>query len=115
MNIIVPAVISGIAAALLLVLIFAKLPFISGVAKKYMIATAAVYLSGTLLLLILCIRMTQLPFVFVVISEISILSVFVITMISIMVITRNISKILAEVEQGKIKAVDDDEQSKEDN
>ena len=115
MNTIVPAVISGIVVIFLLVLIFAKIPFINGVAKKYMIATTAVYLSGTLLLLILCIKMTQLPFVFVVISEVSILSVFVITMISITVITRNISKILAEVEQGKIKAVEDDEEIKEDN
>ncbi|SCW40746.1 hypothetical protein SAMN02910456_00967 [Ruminococcaceae bacterium YRB3002] len=82
--------------------------------NKFITATTAVYLSGTLVLTVMTFVMQGLPMIFVVISEVSILSVYLITMWAIMRIVRNIGEIMKEVEQGKVKSIDEEQEGKDD-
>lgn len=63
----------------LICLIFSKRPLFSGKLKNYFRAVAAVYISGTLLILVLSIALKGVPMVFILISEFLILTVFVTT------------------------------------
>ena len=107
MNVLVASIISGVVLIWLIIVI---LKF----KNKYITATTAVYLSGTVTILILSAVMSAIPLVFVIISEISILSVYGITMFAVIRISRNIGEILKEVEQGKVKAIKDENEERED-
>lgn len=108
MNLIISSSAAAVALILLLTVIFARIPFIRATSKKFIIATTAVYLSGTILILSLSIFMSEVPASFVVISEASILFVYIVTMITIVNVTKHIGEILKDVEQGKIKGEEPD-------
>lgn len=77
---------------MLICLIFSRRPLFSGKLKNYFRAVAAVYVSGTLLILFLACALKGVPLVFILISECLILTVFVATF----VLTVRLSKILSE-------------------
>ena len=72
-------------------LLFTKNPILSGKFRNYYRAGSAVYISGTVLLLILAFALKGVPVAFIVISELMIMTVFVVTYILI----ANLSKTLA--------------------
>ena len=109
MSVIIASAVAALALVILLLIIIVKPKFIRPVVRKYAVATAAVYLSGTLFILLLAWKMTSLPMVFVIISEASVLSVFIITMFTIVKISKNIEAIMKAAEEGKIKGEDKDE------
>ena len=90
MNVILASVVLGIILIWLLFIIFAKPGFAGGIARKFVIATTAVYLSGGLLVLILAFAMRSLPFIFMVISEISILSVYLISLFGVLRLAKQV-------------------------
>ncbi|MBO4681301.1 MAG: hypothetical protein J5623_05310 [Clostridiales bacterium] len=77
---------------MLICLIFSKKPLFSGRLKNYFRAVAGVYVSGTVLILFLSVALKGVPMVFILISELLILTVFVATFI----LTVRLSKILSE-------------------
>ncbi len=95
MNIILASVVLGIILIWLLFIIFAKPGFAAGIARKFVIATTAVYLSGGLLVLILAFAMKTLPFIFMVISEISILSVYLISLFGVLRLAKQVKDLQA--------------------
>lgn len=95
MNIILASVVLGIILIWLLFIIFAKPGFAAGIARKFVIATTAVYLSGGLLVLILAFAMKTLPFIFMVISEISILSVYLISLFGVLRLAKQVKELQA--------------------
>lgn len=73
-----------VAAVLVLIFLFiSKNPLFSGKLRNYFRAGAAVYVSGTILILILAAVLTGVPVAFIVISELTIMTVFVMTFILI--------------------------------
>ena len=76
---------------ILICLIFSKKPLFSGNLKNYFRALAAVYISGTLLILVLAFALKGVPMVFILISEFLILTVFIVTF----VLAIRLSKILS--------------------
>lgn len=109
MKLIITVCVSVIVLILLIILAVAKPSFTNSSNRRFLIATTAVYLSGTLLIMILSIIMDKVPMIFVIISEVSILSVYIITFITIIRISKNIGEILKDVESGKIKGVEEDD------
>ena len=103
MKLIITAAVSIAVLVWLILLSVIKFQFLRKENRKYIIATTAVYLSGTVLILILSALMDKVPMSFCVISEASILSVYIISFVTIMSITRHIGEIMKEVEKGKIK------------
>ena len=114
MNLILPSCFVLLSLVLSLVIVIFKPGIIPAQARKYAAATSFVYLSGTVLILIFAIVMPNLRMIFFVISELSILSVYIITMTAIIRITRQISDIMRDVEAGKIKRIEDEEQEEQD-
>ena len=114
MNLILPSCFTALALILSLVIVIFKPGIIPVQARKYAAATSFVYLSGTVLILIFAYVMPNLRTIFFVISELSILSVYIITMTAIIRITRQISDIMKDVESGKIKSIEDEEQDEKD-
>lgn len=82
--------------------------------KKLYLASAGVYFSGTLFILLVALINREIPLSFVIIAECSILSVYLITFISIKMIIKNIDAIREEVKAGRIKAVPDEEEESDD-
>jgi len=109
LNIVIAASFSAAALMLLVILILVKPRTLLAQVRKFLIATSAIYLSGTLLILIFAVTMDKLPPVFVVISEVSIMFVFGISIFTILRISRNVASIMRDVEEGKIKAIEDEE------
>ena len=72
-------------------LLFTKHPVFSGKFRNYYRAGSAVYISGTILILILAFVLKGVPVAFIVISELMIMTVFIVTYILI----ANLSKALA--------------------
>ena len=95
MNIILASCVLGAIVIWLLFIIFAKPRFAGGVQRKFVIATTAVYLSGALLVLILALVMRSLPFIFMIISEISILSVYLISLFGVLRLAKQINDLKA--------------------
>ena len=90
---------------ILICLILSKKPLFSGRLKNYFRAFAAVYISGTLLILFLSVALKGVPMVFILISEFLILTVFVTTF----VIAVKLSKMLSGTASKKIKEEETDE------
>ena len=109
MNTVIAASFSGAAFLLLIIMILVKPASLLPQVRKFLIATSAIYLSGTLLILVFAITMNKLPGIFVVISEISIMFVFGISIFTILRISKNVASIMHDVEEGKIKAIEDEE------
>jgi amino acid permease len=84
---------TAFAAIILVYLFFTKNPLLSGKLRNYFRAGTAVYLSGTLLILILSFALKGVPTAFIVISELMIMTVFIVTYILIV----NLSKTIAAV------------------
>lgn len=82
---------------ILVFLFFTKNPLLSGRFKNYFRAGTLVYISGTILLLILSIVLKGVPVAFIVISELMIMTVFIVTYILII----RLSKILADAASRK--------------
>lgn len=82
---------TALSVIMLICLIFSKRPLFSGKLKNYFRAVAAVYVSGTVLILFLAAALKGVPMVFILISEFLILTVFVATF----VLTVRLSKILS--------------------
>ncbi len=115
MNIIIACVMAAIALAVMLYFIIGKPGFMIPATRKFIIAASAVYLSGTVFLLIMTFIKKELPLVFIIIAEVSILSVFLVSLFSILRITKNIKAIMQDVEDGKIKGeVSDEDKDEED-
>lgn len=98
-------------AAIYLIILVCKL------SKEYrtlFLASAGVYFSGTVFILLVSIFNREIPLSFVIIAECSILSVYLITFISIKMIIKNIDAIREEVKAGRIKAVPDEEDDDDD-
>ncbi|MCR4776877.1 MAG: hypothetical protein K5869_10935 [Saccharofermentans sp.] len=72
-------------------LLFTKNPLFSGKFRNYYRAGSAVYISGTILILILAFALKGVPVAFIVISEVMIMTVFIVTYILI----ANLSKAIA--------------------
>ena len=113
MNTVIAASFSGAAFLLLIIMILVKPASLLPQVRKFLIATSAIYLSGTLLILVFAITMNKLPGIFVVISEISIMFVFGISVFTILRISKNVASIMHDVEEGKIKAIEDEEDKDE--
>jgi hypothetical protein len=67
--------------------------------RKYQIASAAIYVSGTILILLLFLFVVELPMMFVFISEAVILSIFIFTVWIIDRLGKNMDAIRAEMEK----------------
>lgn len=109
MNTVIAASFSAAALIVLIILIIVKPKSLLPQVRKFLNATAAIYLSGTILILIFAVSMDKLPAVFVVISEVSILFVFGISVFTIVRISRNVASIMRDVEEGKIKAIENED------
>ena len=84
-------------AVLCLVYLFVtKKPLFSGNLKNFFRAGAGVYLSGTLLLLFFAFALRDVPLAFILISEITIMTVFVATFIIIIRLSRTLAKMQAK-------------------
>jgi len=110
LNLVIAAIFSSLAFLLLMILILVKPKTLLPKVRKFLIATAAIYLSGTLLILVFALTMDKLPAIFVVISEVSIMFVFGISMFTIVRISKNVASIMRDVEEGKIKAIEDEDE-----
>lgn len=91
MNTVIASCVLGAIVIWLLFIIIAKPAFSRGVSRKFVIATTAVYLSGGLLLLIISFAMKSLPYLFMIISEVSILSVYLISLFGVLRLARQIN------------------------
>ena len=87
----------GLAALVLLFLIFVKSKWSESYFKKYLIAVTAVYLSGTLFVTILTFVASQLPLRFVMISEFSIIFMFVMSFYTVIRLGDNLEAIRGEM------------------
>lgn len=87
---------TAFAAAILVYLFFTKNPLLSGKLRNYFRAGAAVYLSGTLLILVLSFALKGVPTAFIVISELMIMTVFIVTYILIVSLSKAIAAVTAK-------------------
>jgi len=71
--------------------------------KGFYIATAVVYLSGTLFIAFIANKMTNMPTSFVIISELSVFSVFAMTVFTIYRFGKGMEKIKEDIASGKVK------------
>ena len=88
-------------------LLFTKNPILSGKFRNYYRAGSAVYISGTVLLLILAFVLKGVPVAFIVISEVMIMTVFVVTYILI----ANLSKALANTANRNAQKTEQEEKT----
>ena len=86
-------------------LLFTKNPILSGKFRNYYRAGSAVYISGTVLILILAFALKGVPVAFIVISELMIMTVFVVTYILI----ANLSKALATAAARNAQKIEQEE------
>ncbi|MBP5774909.1 MAG: hypothetical protein J6W36_04375 [Clostridiales bacterium] len=90
---------SGFTAFAVLSLVYlyvTKRPLFAGNLKNFFRAGTGVYLSGTLLLLFFAFALKEVPLVFILISEITIMTVFVVTFIIIIRLSRTLAKMQAK-------------------
>ena len=71
--------------------------------RKYQIASAAIYVSGTILILFLFLFVVELPMIFVFIAETMILAIFIFTVWIIDRLGKNMNAIREEMEKNRIK------------
>ena len=100
---------TAFAVLCLVYLFFTKRPLFSGNLKNFFRAGAGVYLSGTLLLLFLAFALREVPLAFILISEITIMTVFVVTLIIIVRLSRQLAKLQAK----SIEASEQEEKTEE--
>ena len=100
---------TAFAAIILVFLFFTKNPLLSGKLRNYFRAGTAVYLSGTLLILILSIALKGVPTAFIVISELMIMTVFIVTYILIVNLSKTIAAVTAKNAQPTEQKVPSDE------
>ena len=81
-----------------------KAGFIVKRTANYYKATSGVYLSATILLLVLSLTMTELPTEFIVIAEIMIAVVFVFSTYMLYRIVQQINEIQKDIEDGKVRS-----------
>lgn len=89
--VITAACFTAVSVLFFLYLLFTKNPLFSGKFRNYYRAGSAVYISGTILILILAFALKGVPVAFIVISEVMIMTVFIVTYILI----ANLSKAIA--------------------
>ena len=71
--------------------------------RKYMIAAAGVYVSGTVLVAILYLKVSELPVQFVFISEFVMLGIFIFSVCMINWLVKHMDKLRAEISQEQEK------------
>lgn len=87
---------TAVSIILLVYLFFTKNPLLSGKFRNYFRAGTAAYVSGTILILILAFVLTGVPVAFIVISELMIMTVFVVTYILIVVLSKKLAAMTAQ-------------------
>ena len=87
---------TAFAAIILVYLFFTKNPLLSGKLRNYFRAGTAVYLSGTLLILVLSFALKGVPTAFIVSSELMIMTVFIVTYILIVNLSKTIAAVTAK-------------------
>ena len=88
-----------VAVLFLIYLIFSKKPLFCGSLKNFFRAGTVVYISGTLLILLFAVILKGVPTAFIVISELTIMTVFVATFIIIIRLSKTLSKMSPEKDQ----------------
>ena len=91
---------TAFAIACLIYLFFTKRPLFSGSLKNFFRAGTGVYLSGTLLILLFAFVLKGVPIAFIIISELTIMTVFVATFIIIIRLSKTLSKMQTEGKAG---------------
>ena len=69
--------------------------------RTFFVATEAIYLSGTLMVLIACAVLKGLPLSFALISEILILFIFTMTTFSLFFVARKTEKMIQKADENK--------------
>lgn len=105
--VITAACFTGVSVLFFVYLLLTKNPTLSGKFRNYYRAGSAVYISGTILLLVLSLVLKGLPVAFIVISELMIMTVFVVTYILI----ANLSKALATAATRSAQKTEQEEKS----
>ena len=77
--------------------------------KKYFVATTLVYISGTIMIFAIVFANKQMPWSFAIISELSILCVYVFLMYMTHRMGKNLQSIMEDIENKKIKGKNDEE------
>lgn len=77
--------------------------------KKYFIATTLVYISGTVLIFAIVFANKQMPWSFAIISELSIIFVYIFSMYMTHRMGMNLQSIMEDIENKKIKGKNDEE------
>ena len=108
-SVVIASVVSVIALIVLLILIFGNTPVKGHRFKGYFLASAGVYLSGTIMVLIFTLSMPLLPVTFVIISELTIAFVFIFTT----VILFKMSNQIVELHQAILDSGNKDESQKD--
>jgi len=103
--VITAACFTGISVLFFVYLLFTKNPLFSGKFRNYYRAGSAVYISGTILLLVLAFVLKGVPVAFIVISELMIMTVFIVTYILI----ANLSKALATAAARNAQKIEQEE------
>lgn len=96
----VTAIFVAVSIAVLLYVIFGSRFNETGF-KKYIIATGAIYLSGTLLVAAIIYLNASMPVTFTIISEVSILLIFLFSQYIICRLGRNFNDIRSEIEKSR--------------
>ena len=107
--VITAACFTALSVAFLVFLFITKNPLLSGKFRNYDRAGAAVYISGTLVLLFLACVLKDLPTSFIVIAEVMIMTVFIVTYILI----ANLSRTLAAVTSRNAQQPEQEEKTDE--
>ena len=102
--VIIASVFALIALAAFVFFLTGKAGFIVKRTANYYKATSGVYLSATILLLVLSLTMTELPTEFIVIAEIMIAVVFVFSTYMLYRIVQQINEIQKDIEDGKVRS-----------
>lgn len=87
---------TAVAVLVLLYFFFSRKPLFAGRLKLFFRACAAVYLSGTILILFLAATLSGVPLAFILISELTIMTVYVVTLIIIIRLSKTLAKIAAD-------------------
>lgn len=90
-------------------LLFSKKPLFSGNLKNFFRAGTIVYISGTLLILLFAVILPGVPTAFILISEVTIMTVFAVTFIIII----RLSKTLAKMSSGNAVQTETKEKTNE--
>ena len=102
----IPAVVTAgvfvlLSAAALVFLFVGKSPFANGPYRSFYRASCGVYISGTVLVFVFTLVMKALPIAFVIISEVTIMAVFVFTVLLIYFTTRKLFEVSRKAEEVK--------------